>query len=636
MNHPHCQPTVRGLIKQHRVCSYDIHACLHEFLDNALDAGATKVEVGLRERGHEDSHFPTIPHKILISDNVAAGISLENLQKIFSWTYERRRSGTDIGEYGVGFKAASVNLAEKLTVYTQTSGGKFYQAVIDWIEMSMENRWEPDITEITKERYEKFHPFSTGSSFVLENIRPESFSNSLERPTDDNHSSNISGISGNHHYLSIVLEKWLEETAYVYRFILYQKPELQISFRGNWETTSRNLRQHDLFTQSLDPCPPLLQRDDEKGSSITSLIRIYRDSQRILRVYYQSQLGSSSVGSSGNRPWYKIVVKRRFKNGNSQFEALTVPHGEFDSLQIIDTLIFRTAHEQEAIRSSELMSRYKTCSLDILRGDRVVARDLNLRNPESQKLGYFLKHELVYQDYSLNTVLGVQFNKKNSGRLPENDLRDTLEYTQKEHEKVCEVAERSRYLQQLQTIQTIQTIQKEGEKQDKMDKQDKTDGSVISVVSTILESPQPLLSQPPIPIQPQLLPAVGVRRKHFSEKTKIHILQKQECRDKVMDFVLNNTILPMEYDHVNGHPTNNSQDNCQAISVITHAIKTRHPECYEILEEGSEETKSRFIVELMNCITRSRYFREAFEKKRIRFHDSGSEEEEGSFFSWNP
>ena len=607
MNHPHCQPTVRGLIKQHRVCSYDIHACLHEFLDNALDAGATKVEVGLRERGHEDSHFPTIPHKILISDNVAAGISLENLQKIFSWTYERRRSGTDIGEYGVGFKAASVNLAEKLTVYTQTSVGKFYQAVIDWIEMSMENRWEPDITEITKERYEKFHPFLTGSSFVLENIRPESFSHSLERPTEDN-KNDVSSVENNH-YLSIILNKWLEETAYVYRFILYQKPDLQISFRGNWEPVSRNLRQHDLFTYSLDPCPPL-SREDEKGSSITSLIRIYRDSQRILRVYYQSQFGSS-----GNRLWYKIIVKRRFKNGNSQFEALSVPHGEFDSLQIIDTLVFRTAHEQEAIRSSELMSRYKTCSLDILRGDRVVARDLNLRNPESQKLGYFLKHELVYQDYSLNTVLGVQFNKKNSGRLPENDLRDTLEYTQKEHEKMCEVAERSRYLQQLQTVQTVQET-----------KLEPTLDSVPREETAKVEDPQP-------PLQPQ---SSYPRRKHFSEKTKIHILQKQECRDKVMDFVLNNTILPMEYDHVNGHPTNNSQDNCQAISVITHAIKTRHPECYEILEEGSEETKSRFIVELMNCITRSRYFREAFEKKRIRFHDTGSEEEDRSFFSWNP
>jgi len=69
-------------------------------------------------------------------------------------------------------------------------------------------------------------------------------------------------------------------------------------------------------------------------------------------------------------------------------------------------------------------------------------------------------------------------------------------------------------------------------------------------------------------------------------------------------------VLLMDYDHKNGVPCINSKENCQALSVITHAIKTRCPEVFEGFTTNPTE-RIRFIVDLLNCMTRSKYFIEA-------------------------
>jgi len=69
----------------------------------------------------------------------------------------------------------------------------------------------------------------------------------------------------------------------------------------------------------------------------------------------------------------------------------------------------------------------------------------------------------------------------------------------------------------------------------------------------------------------------------------------------------------MEYDHKNGVSAMNSKENCQALSVITHAIKTRCPVAFqEKLVDGDSTSKTAVIVDLLNCITRSKYFLEAW------------------------
>lgn len=130
-----CHPTIRGEIKKARAGNYETSSCLFEFVDNSLDAGADRIRIDIRERSGTGN-----PHKFIISDNASSGISREVLSNIFSWTYERARSETDVGEYGTGFKTASVNLAEKLVVVTKC-GDQAFQATADWQDMADEDRW---------------------------------------------------------------------------------------------------------------------------------------------------------------------------------------------------------------------------------------------------------------------------------------------------------------------------------------------------------------------------------------------------------------------------------------------------------------------------------------------------------------
>jgi hypothetical protein len=119
------------------------------------------------------------------------------------------------------------------------------------------------------------------------------------------------------------------------------------------------------------------------------------------------------------------------------------------------------------------------------------------------------------------------------------------------------------------------------------------------------------------------------RRKHFSMETKLKVIQQQECRDCEFDFRLLDSVLPLDYDHINGHPSNNSKENCQALSVVSHALKTRRPQLFETYRQDPV----RYIVQLLNCITSSKYFLDAYRKGQVRVHpDTNLAARDGLFF----
>jgi len=595
------------MIKILRVTSYDVITGLCEFIDNALDAGATRVEICLREKIQGTRRRP---HRITISDDVPGGIPSEVLPRIFSLTYDRARSPSEIREYGLGFKAASFNLAEKMMVYTRSGSGSEpgKQVTVDWVEMGDSDRWDPEILAVGPEMYERNHPFSCGSSFILENLRPDFF------PVADTEDT---------------LAGWYDQLVYIYRYLLHAMPGFSITLRGVWSPSitpssssssrieSRDLRGHEMFSWAMDPCPemgnPVL--GEGNGSWIYSVLKVFQDDMGRYRVYIASgperrpapHAASVMDGWIEDRvlknPMERVECTKKWKNGNSNYRTVPQAAVDMEGMVLVDTLIFRSVHEPEAMRSSALMQSYSTCRLDIRRGQRVVARDLNLRHPDSQKLQYFVHHELRYHQYALNVHLGIQFNKKNPGGLPEGDLRNVLEYLQNRHEKICEDRERHLY-------------------------------ATRHLPPSSPPSPAPPLVPVVLPLSIPVVVdntttagTVGMvmepKRRPFSEKTKIHTLQRQECRDRILDVILDNHVHPMEYDHADGTPANNSSDNCQALSVITHAIKTRSPEIYDRIEtDTTGEARLDFILRLLHSILRSKYMEEAFSSSTVVFDPS--------------
>ena len=524
-----CAPTVRGEIKKARVGNYDFVSGIFEFIDNAMDAGSKKILVNIRNRG-ESGH----PHKVLVSDNNVHGIGYENLSVIFSWTFERERGKDEIGEYGTGFKTAAVNLGERLTMLTKDGKtGRCFQAVADWNDMSEFNRWGPRVQEIDEEVYGDTHPFSNGTTFIIEGLRYELIQ--LSANTDVTTSMRL-------------VKSLYEQIVYTYRYILKDSGVdivVKGSFPGSKEAVEKKALDHEFFQCTVA----------EKVK--TSKIRVYHDQSQFYRVFFKRE---------NSTRWEMIQFLEKRKNGSNHLKSVEFKESMFSPLRLVEEIRFCTKYQDP-----NLFLDSTSCLMDILHAGRVVGQNINLRAgvPECP---VFVKHELWYTSYALNGLLSIQYNKKNSG-MRENDLTYTLEYLHQIHEK---------------------DVRKE---------------AVEQAAAVAIDKKQ--------------------TRKNFSSQTKIQILTRQECRDSIMDFVLKETILPMDYDHKNGENSINSVENCQALSVITHAVKTRYPDIYGKIETNRDD-KIIYIVDLLNCITRSKFFGRALSSGKIKI-DRGNVLNEGLF-----
>jgi len=538
----HCLPTIRGEIKKARCSNYENPSdCIFEFIDNAIDVQVKRIRIDIRERTGV-SHI----HKIIISDDGVDGVQTSKLMDIFSWTFEPKNRRVDsLGEYGAGFKTAAVNLADKLTLIT-SHDSKCFQVCADWQDMADENRWDPRILPISHDFYFDVHPFKNGSSFILESLRYDIFPSVQKCP------------------IAEFTTQLYNDIAYCYRYILLNKPQLDITIRGIWEDRGeifeRSVRQHPLF--HISPSDNI---------TVETEIQILRDSFQFMRVYFR--LPSS-------KKWQYIEFIEKRKNGNSHLRCHDV--GVIDpSFVLIDHLQFRS------IMYPQDHGFCTSCTIDIIRDGRIVGRDMSLRTPRLDPIQHLVKHELHYHDYILNPFLGVHYNKSTAGRFRDNDLRYTLEHLQFVHEK---------------DIYRLEKRSSEDHPTEQCDKQRPT-----------MESPDDMKTENPMK-----------KRRAFSEQVKISTITAQESRDSVLDIVLRAPIMLLEYDHINGVAAMNTEENCQALSVLTHSVKTRYPKFFTKLEQNTASEKTMYIVDLLNCITRSHYFADAWTNGRIVIHPSST------------
>lgn len=554
-----CIPTIRGEIKKARTGNYDISSSIFEFIDNSIDAGAKRIRIDIRQRSGTG-----LPHKIIISDNASHGISEHNIQSIFSWTYERKRELYDIGEYGTGFKTASVNISDKLTLMTMDHDKKCFQATADWQDMAIDNRWDPQIMPIQHEYYKSIHPYKCGTTFVLESLRNEMFT-----------------LRGNEMTVTSILQQLFDDVCYYYHYILLKDPELDITIRGLWSPSAETEEKH---VRGVEPLYFFTDDPSSTKESLSTDICVFQDVSRFYHVVFQTPI---------SKKWERVEYIDRRKNGNSivKIHEITFP----TNMRLMDRIIFRSSHETDPLKSSRMMDRYISCTMDVMRNGRIVGKEVVLRAPRTDPLLFFVKHELWYNNYELNHIIGIQYNKKSSGTLRDSDLRYTLEHVQYVHEREIWKYEK-----------VHQSARKSNE---------------IPISENHASPPPPPISvvQDSVAVTPK---SDMCRRKNFTPQVKIHTLHKQECRDSVLDFVLKDDILMMDYDHKDGVPSTNTPENCQALSVITHALKTRCPSVYETLERGdaSEISKQKmiYIVQLLNSITRSKYFIEGILSDQIR------------------
>lgn len=572
-----CVPTLKGEIKKARASNYDFYSVVNEFVDNSLDAGATQIIIDVR--GYIEDGQQWI-NKILISDNVPLGIT--DVRGIFSWTFERKRGKKEIGEFGTGLKSASVNIADKLTILTIKNGKEYVQAIADWHEMATENIWTPRILKINKEFLKNYHPFPTGTTIMLENIRHDFLQ---QQPNDD------------------ILENLFEQLSCSYKYFLRENKDVSMIVKSS--TTSYELShriQSPFMTYFFDHSLYTLE----------------------CKIHVIKQHRSFLVFIQGNHPyWEQIEFVEKRKNGNHVLKPVQVaPWTD----KIFATLLFRscTYYDPNTVLPMSFGG------VDVIRDNRVFVKNTSYRMPRSDPVVAYIRHELYYDNKSLNNIIGVQFNKINNGHMSNGSMKYALEYIQKQHEKELFRFEKNK----LERV-----VSREKEEEEYLCLEEVENKQLLPEQQEEKQKSQIVLSQPPFLLkeieeiknniqtntqttettenkQQPKEETEQQRRKNFSMETKLEVIKQQECRDCEFDFRLLDDILPIDYDHINGQPSNNSKENCQALSVVSHALKTRRPHIFE--QHRNNPTK--YIVELLNCITSSAYFIDAYVSKQIRIN----------------
>jgi len=133
-------PRAASLIQSLRDIGYSCETALADIFDNAITAGATRIEI-LTELG-------TAEPAIGILDN-GKGMSLDELIEAMrpgSRNPLEDRDADDLGRFGLGMKSASFSQCKRLTVLTRKSG-VFAGATWDLDAVARTDKWEIDLHE---------------------------------------------------------------------------------------------------------------------------------------------------------------------------------------------------------------------------------------------------------------------------------------------------------------------------------------------------------------------------------------------------------------------------------------------------------------------------------------------------------
>jgi hypothetical protein len=174
-------PHLKGMIQHARASGYTFESAIGDVADGSItqkDSNYCKIT------SFNNINDNNIVNSIKISDNNELGfhnILDSGVNSPMNWTHESdtHLDSDDVSEYGLGLKSGSVNLGDKMTLYTKytdkiTDKIKYLMVILDWNKMSLKESpecYNPDmIINISVEDYKNQHPFDNGSSIVIESL----------------------------------------------------------------------------------------------------------------------------------------------------------------------------------------------------------------------------------------------------------------------------------------------------------------------------------------------------------------------------------------------------------------------------------------------------------------------------------
>jgi hypothetical protein len=516
------KPTLKGEIKKARASNYNFTRAINEFIDNSLDTDATNIFIELN-----NSHNK--PYSVKISDNSTQGIPENKLSNLFSWTYERERNETDIGKFGTGFKSASVNIGDKLIVYTyDKNNNKYLKCIADWNTMSENNNWVPEQINTTIDDYKSksIHPFEHGSSFIIEQI------------LHDRHPQ--------------FKKENIYEIANIYKYILYSKLNLQIIIKLNNELLNLRNFVHYNFNNSkliLENNIDIYQINDPEIDD--NIIAVITESKTFVK-YIKPQ-----------------------KNGNYICKEIDYKHNKNNKL--LGKIIFKSCYDYSFVdKDDDYPFSFPYGSVDVIRFDRIVGANItNYSASRTDGYANYIKHEIIYNSTSLDDYLGISFNKSNDGHIPDNNIKYVINYIIKKNlnaivksvkstlpESPTQIIPPKKQDQPTPIITSAQTEKQEQPKQILKPIQSKKQEEPIQIITPIQtekqEQPTQILKPVQSKKQEEPMPIITPIQTEIFEQHK-----KQEQPKKIL-----NHIQPKQADPLNNIPEKQEHTDQNIVNII--------------------------------------------------------------------
>ena len=127
-----------------RNSGWSVEACINELIDNAIDAGASKIDVGWEK--HQKNHKDEDQYyKFSCGDNGGGVIRVRMRPSFTELGTETTYELESIGKYGVGGTSALVNLCEEGTIKIKSSALETKETSLMQILHTLENQM-PDIS----------------------------------------------------------------------------------------------------------------------------------------------------------------------------------------------------------------------------------------------------------------------------------------------------------------------------------------------------------------------------------------------------------------------------------------------------------------------------------------------------------
>ena len=346
-------PHFSGKAKQIRAGGYNLRKCINDITDNPVGK-ATELNLNVQ---FNDINKPL---QFKFSDNYENGF--ENLDKDGSenplnmaHVCDGHSNNDETSEFGIGLKAAAINMGEKLSIYTYSKEvNKYLHIEFDFNKMREEkdanNSYEHTLfVEINKEEFRCYHPYSFGSTIIIDNIREEMI-------TDKSKKDFLEDIKKN-----------LSDT--------YDRVDIKLSV--NDEEISKPL---DVF--ELDECKPFnIERILHYNTKTGKFIIEYNDK------YYE--FGNDKLPQMKNE-----LALKELKENKSHIEKI-----HFKST--FTYFITQDKNERQKYITDGNIKLYRSGRLY---GDIHIKRNDGIHN--------YTHHECTYESKKLNNQFGLTYSKE--------------------------------------------------------------------------------------------------------------------------------------------------------------------------------------------------------------------------------